>query len=200
MELQTTRKHQKHDKESRPDVNDDNVCNVLFIYLIFFICDCPSNKSSGESVQYFPLKCAAQFLSKSTPLYLTTDWHPSEGSPDTGMKCHLRNEQQAQSHSHGQMSVSKEQHEHPVGVQPRHQREPAEKHRQDTICSFTRALSKLIFELGVSVNYTQTNVHIKSSLWWFPGRGEQNEMHHNLEALHFNNCQQRLKNQTGKEM
>lgn len=40
---------------------------------------------------------------------------------------HLWDEQQAESDGHGQMSVSKKQHEHPVGVQPRHQGEPAEK-------------------------------------------------------------------------
>lgn len=40
---------------------------------------------------------------------------------------HLWDEQQAEGDGHGQVSVSEEQHEHPVGVQPRHQGEPAQK-------------------------------------------------------------------------
>lgn len=40
---------------------------------------------------------------------------------------HLWDEQQAEGDGHGQVSVGEEQHEHPVGVQPRHQGEPAEK-------------------------------------------------------------------------
>lgn len=39
---------------------------------------------------------------------------------------HLWDKQQAERDGHGQMSVSKKQHEHPVGVQPRQQGEPAE--------------------------------------------------------------------------
>lgn len=40
---------------------------------------------------------------------------------------HLWDEQQAQSDGHGQVSVSKDQHEHPVGVEPWNQGEPAER-------------------------------------------------------------------------
>lgn len=48
-----------------------------------------------------------------------------------GGRRHLWDEQQAESDGHGQMSVSKKQHEHPVGVQPQHHGEPAEKSRDD---------------------------------------------------------------------
>lgn len=44
-----------------------------------------------------------------------------------GEGCHLWDEQQAQSDGHGQVSVSKDQHEHPVGVEAWNQGEPAER-------------------------------------------------------------------------
>lgn len=46
---------------------------------------------------------------------------------------HLWDEKQAESDGHGQMSVSKKQDEHPVGVQPSHQGEPAAETRAGVI-------------------------------------------------------------------
>lgn len=87
------------------------------------------------------------------------------------MQCYLWDEQQAQSHSHSQMSVNKEQHEHPVRVQPGHQREPAEKHQQERVCLFTSILSKFRFEsqmnwvLCVSVKYSHRQTQTLKAAW-----------------------------------
>ena len=104
-----------------------------------------------------------------------------------GKPRYLWDEQQAQSHSHRQMSVSEEQHEHPVGVKPRHQREPAEE-RNINIVTLPRAI---FARRGVSAQYTKTHKHTSAAAFgdevilWTWGTERNVGQHHNPEALLF---------------